>query len=64
MSNALTGDRNTPPEVKAYRENQLEPIWEYQDWDIVEKALEFKGKAHDAEIELAKTRKAYSQFIR
>lgn len=64
VSNALTGDRNTPPEVKAYRENQLEPIWKYQDWNSVKKALELKGKVHDAEIELAKTRKAYFQFIR
>ena len=64
VSNALTGDRNTPPEVKAYRENQLEPIWKYQDWNSVKKALELKGKVHDAEIELAKARKAYSQFIR
>lgn len=64
VSNALTGDRGTPPEVNAYREYQLKPIWKYKNWDIVKTALDLKGKVHDTEVELAKARKAYLQFIR
>ena len=64
VSKNLTGDRDTPPEVSQYIENQLKPIWEYQYWDVVKSALERKGKIHDTEIELAKARKAYRQFIR
>ena len=64
VSNALTGDRNTPPEVSEYIEIQLKPVWEYQHWDVVKSALEFKGKIHDIEAELTKARKAYHQFIR
>ena len=63
VSNALTGDRNTPPEVSEYIEIQLKPIWEYPHWEVVKSALELKGKIHDIEGELAKARKAYHQFI-
>ena len=64
VSEALTGDRNTPPEVSEYRENQLKPVWEYQHWDVVKSALELKGKIYDMEVELTKARKAYHQLIR
>lgn len=64
VANALTGDKNTPPDVDEYKEIQLKPVWEYQHWDIVKGALELKGKIHDIEVELAKARRAYLQFIR
>ena len=64
VSENLTGDKDTPPEVSEYIEIQLKPVWEYQHWNVVKKAIEFKGKIHDIEIELAKVRKAYRQFIR
>ena len=64
VSNILTGDRDVPPEVSKYTEIQLKPIWKYQYWEVVKTALELKGKIHDIEVELAKARKAYYQFIR
>ena len=64
VSEALTGDRNTPPEVSEYREIQLKPVWEYPHWDVVKSALELKGKIYDMEVELTKARKAYHQLIR
>ena len=64
VSNILTGDRDIPPEVSKYMEIQLKPIWEYQHWEVVKTALELKGKIHDIEVELAKARNAYYQFIR
>ena len=63
VSKALTGDRNTPPEVSEYIEIQLKPVWKYQHWDVVKSALKLKGKIHDIEVELAKARKTYHQFI-
>ena len=64
VSNALTGDKNTPPDKNKYIEEQLKPVWEYQHWNVMKKAIELKGKIHDTEIELEKVRKEYLQVIR
>ena len=33
--------------VAAYEETQLKPIWEYQHWDVVQAAIECKGKDYN-----------------